>query len=96
VSSLRDPIVLTEDSKLTVPFTVFDPDIDFLVQFQWNIYLRAASQSCSLNLRLACTHAGYFTNSAHSDNMRNEVNLVGPPDEMNGQQKSIVVKLTEN
>jgi hypothetical protein len=80
VSSLQDPIVLTEDSQSAVPFTVFDPDIDFLVQSQWNIYLRAAaSQCCSLNLRLTCTHACYFTNSAHSVNRSNEVNLVGTP-----------------
>ncbi len=31
VSSLQDPIVLTEDSQLSVPFTEFDPDFDFLV-----------------------------------------------------------------
>jgi hypothetical protein len=86
-------IVLTEDSQSAVPFTVFDPDIDFLVQSQSNIYL---SQCCSLNLRLSCSHACYFTNSAHSYNMSSEVNLVGTPNKMNGHLKSIVVKLTEN
>jgi hypothetical protein len=96
VSSLQDPIVLTDDSQSAVPFTVFDPDIDFLVQSQSNIYLRAASQCCSLNLRWTCTHACYFTNSAHSVNMSYEVNLVGIPKEFNGQLRSIVVKLTEN
>ena len=96
VSWLQDPIVPTEDPQGAVPFTVFDPDIDFLVQSQSNIYLRAASQCCSLNLRLTCTHACYFTNSAHSVNMSDEVNLVGTPNEMNGQLKSIVVKLTES
>jgi hypothetical protein len=53
VSSLQDPIVLTEVSQFAVLFKVVDADIDFLVQSQWNIYLRAASKSCSLNLRLA-------------------------------------------
>ena len=96
VASLQDPIVLTEDSQLAVLFTVFDPDIDFLVQSQSSIYLRAASQCCSLNLRLTCTHACYFTNSAHSVNMSYEVNLVDFPNELNGQLKSIFVKLTEN
>jgi hypothetical protein len=96
VSSLRDPIVLTEDSQSAVSFTVFDPDMDFLVQSQSNIYLRAASQCCSLKLRMICTHACYFTNSAHSVNMSNEVNHVGTVNELNGQQKSIVVKLAEN
>jgi hypothetical protein len=96
VSSLQDSIVLTEDSQLTVPFTVFDPDIDFLIQSQSNIYLWAASQCCLLNLRLICTHACYFTNSEHSDNMRNEVDLVGAPNDFNGQLKSIVIKWTEN
>ncbi len=52
VSSLQDPIVLTGDSQSAVPFTVFDHDIYFLVLSQSNIYLRAASQCCSLNLRL--------------------------------------------
>jgi hypothetical protein len=85
VSSLQDPIVPTEDSLLAVLFKVLYPDIDFLVQSQSNIYLRAASQCCSLNLRLTCTHAGYFTNSAHSVNMSNEVNLVGTPNELNAQ-----------
>jgi hypothetical protein len=96
VSSLQEPIVLTEDAQSAVPFTVFDPDIDFLVQSQSNIYLRAASKCCSLNLRLTCTRACYFTNSAHSVNMSNEVDLVGTPNELNGQLKPIVVKLTEN
>ena len=81
VSSLQDPIVPTEDSQSAVPLTVFDPDIDFLVPSQSNIYLRAASQCCSPNLRLTCTHACYFTNSVHSVNMSNEVNLVGTPNE---------------
>jgi hypothetical protein len=59
-------IVLIEDSQLTVPFTVFDPDIDFLVQSQSNIYLWAASQCCSLNLRLTCTHACYYCRDAQN------------------------------
>ena len=92
VSWLQDPIVLNEDSQSAVPLTVFDPDIDFLVPSQSNINLRAASQCCSPNLRLTCTHACYFTNSAHSVNMSNEVNLVGTPNEMNGQLKSIVTE----
>ena len=96
VSSPQDPIVPTEVLQLAVLFTVFDPDIDFLVQSQSNIYLRAASQCCSLNLRLTCTHACYFTNSAHSVNMSNEVDLVATPNGLNGQLKSIVVKWTEN
>ena len=96
VSWLQDPIVSTEDSQSAGPFTVFDPDIDFLVQSPSNIYLRAALQCCSLNLRLTCTHACYFTNLAHSVNMSDEVNLVGTANELNGQLKSIVLKLTEN
>jgi hypothetical protein len=66
VPSLQDPIVLSEDSQLAVSLTVFDPDIDFLVQSQSNIYLGAASQCCSLNLRLTCTHACYYCRDAQN------------------------------
>jgi hypothetical protein len=52
VSSRQDPIVLTEDSQSAVPFTVFDPDIDFLVQSQSNIYLLLAESSIDLHSRL--------------------------------------------
>jgi hypothetical protein len=33
VSSLQDPIVLTEDSQLAVPFTMFDPDMTWISLF---------------------------------------------------------------